>query len=160
MVSALKKYTQPAGSNICTVTTEQCTANKGYRHCFNRKCDWKMITIYIDDFRLNCSLRNNTVSTAEVTENQMRSEYHHIVHGTIDMVWIGEWADWPLIHTTGNYKPLQHHHYLHNSQMTIAACCVFTSRSAMDSLQLQALRSYLHSLQCRTQLSTDFAPCL
>jgi hypothetical protein len=54
---------------------------------------------------------------------------------TIDGVWIGEWIYWPLIHTTRNYKQLQHRRYLHNSEITTApakpfpACCVFTSRS-------------------------------
>jgi hypothetical protein len=54
---------------------------------------------------------------------------------TIDGVWTGEWIYWPLIHTTWNYKQLQRHRYLHNSQITTApakpflACCVFTRRS-------------------------------
>jgi hypothetical protein len=37
-------------------------------------------------------------------------KYCHIVCVTIDGVWIGDSIYWPLIHTTRNYKQLQHHY--------------------------------------------------
>jgi hypothetical protein len=69
-----------------------------------------------------------------------------------------------MTRSTSNYSATSN---LHTSHFTTAlakflpACCVFTSRSlqwllTVESLQLHALRFCLHSLSCRTQLSTNW----
>jgi hypothetical protein len=84
---------------------------------------------------------------------------------TIHGVWIGGgFIDhlYTQLGTTSNYIATAN---LHASQIitkhtkSFAACCVVTSRSwqlllTVEILQLHALRFYLHSLHCRTKLSS------
>jgi hypothetical protein len=77
----------------------------------------------------------------------------------------GEWIYWPFIHKTRNYKWLQRYSLIstiHKSpQHTLSLFQPAVSSSAVpwqrlltvDSTQLHALRSSLHSLPCRTQLN-------
>jgi hypothetical protein len=95
---------------------------------------------------------------------------------TIDRVWIGEWIYWPLIHTTRNYKHIQHYcrfphftnHYtlsvLHPAVSWLSRCLVTAHNNGNSTASvLMSLLSgdwtiapSLLILPCRTQLSTDW----
>jgi hypothetical protein len=83
---------------------------------------------------------------------------------TIDGVQIGDLIYWPIIHTTRNYQQLTAPPLIftiHKSpQHSLSAAVPWQRLLPVKILQLHALRFYLHSLLCRTLLTSDFSPCL